>query len=178
MACTDVARTKAKATAINLIIVFLLFDPQEEIFLKNAINSAVVVSVQYDRSVRQRAFAAPLIASAPSFPLETRWATSALHPRHGSAGQSYSRRRVLLSAQVFPEVLCTSAEASCSEQHYTLFLEAGDKQRVPSSRAKTTAPWSVPPRVPAAVARTQLASERLKRSHSGIKRRSNDAQTL
>jgi hypothetical protein len=50
MACTDVARTKAKATAINLIIVFLLSDPQEEIFLKKAINSAVVVSVQYDRS--------------------------------------------------------------------------------------------------------------------------------
>ena len=33
-------------------------------------------------------------------------------------------------------------------------------------------------RDPAAVARTQLASERLKRPHSGIKRRSNDAQTL
>src|SRR5689334_20307249 len=81
MACTDVARTKAKATAINLIIVFLLFDPQEEIFLKNAINSAVVVSVQHDRSVRQRAFAASLTRSP--LPLPFLW-------KHGGRRARYT----------------------------------------------------------------------------------------
>jgi hypothetical protein len=48
MAWADVARAKAKATAINLIIAFLPCEPSRTDFLGEDINSAIADSVQHD----------------------------------------------------------------------------------------------------------------------------------